>query len=122
MEFEIERASGLRYLRTMRSLLPVKPAPAPPTAPVTAQTLLTATIVSDGSGGFRVIPNKPKQEIPSIEAARMLNVSRGSMSNIIDRPLGQKHLRWRWLTEGKGKRVFDVDSVIAYREALKDLD
>ena len=106
----------------MRNILAVKPVPAKTSAPMTAQTLLTASVVSDGSGGFRVIPNKPKLEIPSVEAARMLNVCRSSMSNIIDRPLGQKHLRWRWLTEGKGKRVFDVDSVIAYREALKDLD
>jgi hypothetical protein len=85
------------------------------------QIMLFADIVPNGLGGFNVIPRKPLREIDSRQAAEILNVCRGSLSLIVNSELGQKHLRWRWLTEKKGKRVFEFDSVIEYREATKDL-
>jgi hypothetical protein len=101
---------------------PLKPAPPQSIAPVPGQTLLTARITSDGLGGYRVTPEKPLQEIPSRKVAEMLTMSRGNLALVVNSPLGQKHLRWRWLTPKRGKRVFELDSVIAYREALKKLD
>ena len=86
------------------------------------QTLLTTTVTSDGAGGYRVVPGKPVHEIPSREAARLLTMSRGNLSLVVNSPLGKKHLRWRWLTERKGKRVFELASVVAYCEALKGLE
>lgn len=86
------------------------------------QTFLTASVISDGTGGYRVVPGKPVQEIGSAEAARILTMCRGSLSLTVNTPLGQKHLRWRWLTPKKGKRVFEMASVVAYREALKQLE
>lgn len=85
-----------------------------------AQILLFADVVKCGDQ-FSVIPRKPLHEISSKKAAEILNVCRGSLSLIVNSKLGQKHLRWRWLTEKKGKRVFELDSVIEYREATKDL-
>lgn len=85
-----------------------------------AQILLFADVVKVGDT-FSIIPRKPLHEISSRKAAEMLNVCRGSLSLIVNSELGQKHLRWRWLTEKRGKRVFELDSVIAYREATKDL-
>lgn len=47
---------------------------------------------------------------------KMLSVCRSSLSTIIN--TGQEHLRCRWISEKKGKRVFELESV----EALKALD
>lgn len=85
------------------------------------QIMLFADVVSNGVGGFNVIPRKPLKEIDSKTAAQLLNVCRGSLTLIVNSQLGQKHLRWRWLTEKKGKRMFEFESVLAYREATKDL-
>jgi hypothetical protein len=86
-----------------------------------SQILLFADVVSNGIGGFNVIPRKPVMEISSRQAAQMLGVCRQSLTLIINTELGQKHLRWRWLTDKKGKRMVELESVIAYREATKDL-
>jgi hypothetical protein len=106
----------------VRSITPLKSASPQITAPVPGSTLLLANIRADGNGGFHVTPQKPVQEISSREAAKLLCCSRGNLSLAVNSRLGQKHLRWRWLTEKKGKRVFDRDSVMAYREALKQLE
>jgi len=84
------------------------------------QILLFEDVVKNGDT-FSVIPRKPLQEIDAAEAAKLLNVCRTSLSLIVDSPLGQKYLRWRWLTDRQGKRVYELDSVIAYREATKNL-
>jgi hypothetical protein len=86
------------------------------------QMLMFAEVLPNGSGGFTIVPKKPVAEISSAQAARMLQVCRTSLSNIVNQPLGQKHLRWRWTSERKGKRVFELESVLAYKEALKALD
>ncbi|HTD67118.1 MAG TPA: hypothetical protein VK846_11375 [Candidatus Limnocylindria bacterium] len=81
-----------------------------------------AKVTSDGSGGFRVTPEKPLEEIPSAVAAKLLSMSRGNLCLVVNSTLGQKHLRWRWLTPRKGKRLFERESVVAYREAVKRLE
>lgn len=106
----------------MRTIPRVQPSAPTNAAPVTRQTFLTATVTSDGAGGYRIVPGKPVHEIPSREVAKLLGMSRGNLSLVVNSPLGQKHLRWRWLTERKGKRVFELASVAAYRDALKDLE
>jgi len=84
-----------------------------------AQILMFADVVADGTGGYRLRPCRPTQEITTREAAAMLSFSPRSMSLVIETPLGQKHLRWRWLTDRKGKRVWDRQSVLEYREATR---
>src|SRR5688572_27383993 len=100
----------------MRSATPLKPASTPEHRPMPSQIILTSRVTSDGAGGFRVVPEKPLQEIPAKKVAELLSMSRGNVSLLVNSPLGEKLLRWRWLTPRKGKRVFELDSVIAYRE------
>jgi len=85
-----------------------------------AQILLFATLLPNGSGGFQIVPQKPMQEIDADRAAQMLNVARSTLSYLVNTEKGQKHLRWRWLTDRRGKRVFDMASIMEYREASKD--
>lgn len=86
------------------------------------QLLMFAEVLPNGNGGFTIVPKKPVSEISSSQAAKMLQVCRTSLSNIVNQRLGQKHLRWRWTSEKKGKRVFELESVLAYMEALRELD
>lgn len=82
--------------------------------------MLFADVVPNGSGGFAVIPRKPLQEVTAKEAARILGVAHSHMSNIVNMPKAQKILVWRWSSEAQGKRLFDLQSVLAYRALLQD--
>jgi hypothetical protein len=74
-------------------------------------------------GGFRITPEKPLQEIGSREAEQLLGAGRRSISYLINTPLGQKHLVWRRFSDRRrSKLIFDRASVLAYREATKNLD
>jgi hypothetical protein len=84
------------------------------------QTLLFADVLPNGTGGFTLVPKKPCREINSEQAAKILGCSRATINRIIDGVKGQKYLRWRWMTEKKGKRIFELDSVIAYKNAMRD--
>lgn len=70
--------------------------------------------------GYAVKPKKPVAEIGAAEAARILHVHRSQISNLVNYPLARKLLKWRWTSERQGKRVFDLQSVLAYRRALED--
>jgi hypothetical protein len=85
-----------------------------------AQILMFADCLPNGQGGFTIVPKKPLQEIGPVETAKLLNVHRSSLSLIVNYPLAQKLLKWRWSSERQGKRIFELDSVLAYREATKD--
>jgi hypothetical protein len=85
-----------------------------------AQTLLFADVTANGLGGFTITPRKPVNEITSKQAAKILSVSRANLNYMLDQPQAQRILRWRWLSEKKGKRVFELESVIAYRDATRD--
>ncbi len=76
--------------------------------------------IPNGSGGFILRPGKPKLEVGPSEAARILNCAQSSLTNMLDRPLAQKYIKWRWTSDSHGKRVFDSASLQAYREALAD--
>lgn len=84
------------------------------------QMMLFADIVPNGHGGFNVIPRKPVQEISSKEAARIIGISPSHLSNVINMPKAQKILRWRYVSELGRKRLFDLQSVLAYRALLED--
>lgn len=86
------------------------------------QTMLFADFVSNGSGGFTVVPKKPAMEIDSNEAARVIGCARSTLNTMINSRKGQMHLKWRWMTERKGKRLFELESVIAYRNAMRELE
>jgi hypothetical protein len=84
--------------------------------------LLVGDLIPNGNG-YAVVPRKLQpQEISSADAARLLKVCRSSLSTIINTQLGQEHLRWRWISEKKGKRVFELESVVAYKQAMQELD
>jgi hypothetical protein len=82
--------------------------------------MLFADVIPNGHGGFTVVPKKPSIEISSKQAAKILNMARSSLSNLLNQPKAMEIIKWRWLSEKKGKRVFELESVIAYREATKD--
>lgn len=84
------------------------------------QMLLFATVEPNGRGGFTVTPRKPLHEIDSKQAARILGMSVRNLANVVNMPKGQKLLRWRWISEKQGKRLFEYESVLEYREATKD--
>lgn len=84
------------------------------------QLLLFATLTPNGNGGWTIVPRKPVAECGPSEAAQMLGVCRSTLSNLLDQPQAQKLIRWRWLTEAQGKRVYDTQSLLAYREATAD--
>ncbi len=89
-----------------------------------AQILLFATDVARQVDGRIVLtPRRPAApEIPTVEAARILGVSRAQMWYIRNTPLGQRHLRWRFISDKKGKILWDTSSVLAYREATTALE
>lgn len=96
--------------------------PAPTTQP---QLLLWADILPNGNGGFTVVPQKPVQtvqEIGTTRAAQLLGVCRAQMWYIRNQPLGQKLLKWRFTSEGKGKIAWELPSVLAYKEATKSIE
>jgi hypothetical protein len=86
-----------------------------------SQTMLFADVFQNGNG-FTIVPRKPTTEIDSNQAATVLGCARSTLNTLINSQKGQKYLRWRWMTERKGKRLFELDSVLAYREALRELD
>ena len=76
-------------------------------------------VLSNGNGGFIVQPRKPVMEVGPAQAAKILGVAHSSISNLLDRPMGQKLIKWRWSSEACGKRLFDASSLAAYREAMR---
>jgi hypothetical protein len=84
------------------------------------QLMLFGEFVPDGIGGFRLVPRRPRLEVPTVEAAKILGVSRSAIHVILNTPGGQKWLKWRYSTPRKGKILFEVDSLYAYLEASKD--
>lgn len=89
-----------------------------------AQILLFATeVVRQGDGRFVVTPRKPAgPEIPTREAARILGVSRAQMWYIRNTPLGQRHLRWRFISDKRGKILWDSASLLAYKVATEQIE
>lgn len=88
-------------------------------APAELPRNMLAEVVSLGGGSFKLAP-RIAREITGVQAARILGMSRSTLSLHVYEPLGKKLLKWRWLTAKHSKRLFDLDSVMAYREALCD--
>lgn len=86
------------------------------------QLLLFADVLPNGQGGFTVRPLKPQQEIGTAAAAKLLGVCRAQMWYLRNQPMGQKILKWRFTSEKKGKILWDLESVIAYKEATKSIE
>ncbi|MES2219370.1 MAG: hypothetical protein V4587_00200 [Acidobacteriota bacterium] len=87
------------------------------------QILMFGDVLADGLGGFRIVPKKPTREICAREAEKVLGLGNGSFSYIVNTALGQKHLKWRRLSDRpRSKFLVEYESVIAYLEATKKLD
>lgn len=81
-------------------------------------------IQSLGDGSYRLMPRKPRvevEEISTVQACKILGISRGTIWYDRNTPLGQKILRWRFTGPGQGRIVWELPSVLAYKEALKQL-
>jgi hypothetical protein len=84
------------------------------------QTLLLTDAVPNGLGGFSLKPKRPLREIDSKTTALILGISRSSLTNLVNQKLAKKILVWRWTSPARGKRVFELGSVVEYRKASLD--
>lgn len=78
------------------------------------QLLLFATVVPDGAGGYRIHPGKPRREMTTREAAKVLGVARSTMWELRNHPEAGKILKWRFTTPARRRVLFETDSVFAY--------
>lgn len=108
--------------------------PAKPAMPA-ASLILFADAYPDGNGGFQIIPRPPRslvmskrggqlvQEVGSIDACKILGIGRACIHSLInDDPVGKRMIKYRFTSKRRGKRVFDVASLLAYREWTKTLE
>jgi len=86
------------------------------------QLLLFADLLPNGNGGFTVRPRKPLQEIGTIDAARMLGVSRTTLWELRNDEAASKVLKWRFTTPSQRIVKFETASVLAYLEYTKTLE
>lgn len=101
-------------------------------APTKQRTMvLIADVIPNGTGQYIVTPRPPKgiqvgadgltQWIPTWVASKILGLGRAMMWHIRQETLGTKHLKWRYISAAKGKILWDVESVFAYKAALEEL-
>lgn len=55
-----------------------------------------------------------------MEAAKILGVSRASLSNLLVHRRAQQIIKWRWTTERQGKRLFETWSLLEYLQATRE--
>jgi hypothetical protein len=84
------------------------------------QVLMFGEVMSNGLGGFTVIPKKPVAEVDTKAAARMLGMNKATLNRLVDDPEAARILKWRWISEKRSKRLWDVDSLLAFRKATMD--
>lgn len=85
--------------------------------------LFSSDITPNGIGGFTVTPRKVVgEEIGTRQAAKILGVCRAQMWYLRNQRLGQQILKWRFISEKKGKILWELASVIAYKEATKAIE
>ena len=79
--------------------------------------MLFADSIPDGRGGFSVKPKKPVREVAPKDAARVIGVSMRLLRTIAAE---SSIIKWRWSSPRRGKRIFDLDSLLKYRAASAD--
>lgn len=85
--------------------------------------ILFADVVPAGGGEFRIIPRKPSaivEEVGTNKAARILGYkARSSIhEEVLNHPKAHL-LRWRY-TPGGGKILFELPSLLAFKEATRN--
>lgn len=83
-----------------------------------------ATITKLGDGSYRVVPGRPVaavQEISTGEVARILSCSRAQVWYLRNTSLGAQLLQWRFISPKRGKILWQIDSVLAFKEALSGI-
>ena len=95
-----------------------KSAPAP-----VPDILLLASVVPDGSDRFIVTPRQPVagvEEVGSAKALRVLGLtSRSLLYAARDSAFGARHLRWRFTGPSRRKILWELPSLLEYKEATK---
>lgn len=77
---------------------------------------------SDGS--FVVAPGKPiaqTLEVGTFRAARMLGICHTALRAARESELGRHYLRWRFTSENQRVLVWEVPSLMKYKEATRSL-
>ncbi len=90
--------------------------------PADAQLLLFARMLPNGAGGYTVTPSKPLHEVGTVEAARILGVSRATMWELRNDAVAGKILQWRFTTPHQRKVKFTTESLLAYLDYTKTLE
>jgi len=91
------------------------PAPPPP------DFTFTPIVVPRGDGSFVVSPGKPRVEVGTIAAAKMLGVGRATMAALREDPRAMKILRCRFTTPSCKILRWDVASLHAFKVAMEQL-
>jgi hypothetical protein len=91
----------------------------PPVTDDIQQMVLFADAVRDGAGRIILTPRRPQLEVGTVEAARIIGVSRATMAALRDDPRAMQILRCRFTTPSCKILAWNVASLQAYREASK---
>lgn len=84
------------------------PPPEPPPAPPRELGVLPALAVGT------------EAEVTAMEAASLLGISRSTLNNLLSHSRAGKMIQWRWTSEQKGKRLFNLASIRDFRRATSD--
>ncbi len=101
-----------------------RPDPCPQPA-VCPPVFFPAVVLPQGDGSFLVKPGKPvvgEHWVSTKEAMKIVGLSsRGTMHELRNSPGLCEMLRWKYLTPGQGRIVYEVSSLWAYRRAMEDV-
>lgn len=77
-----------------------------------------------GDGTFIVAPGKPRAQVPEVgtlRAAEILGIGLTALRAARESKLGQHYLRWRFTSEKQRVLVWEVPSLMAYKEATRSI-
>lgn len=83
-----------------------------------------ARVTPRGDGTFIVAPGKPRAQVPevgSFRAAELLGVGFTALRAARESKLGLQYLRWRFTTETRRILVWELPSLLAYKEATRSI-
>jgi hypothetical protein len=83
-----------------------------------------ARVTPRGDGTFIVAPGKPRAQVPevgSFRAAELLGVGFTALRAARESKLGRQYLRWRFTTETRRVLVWELPSLLAYKEATRSI-
>ncbi len=94
-----------------------------------ASLVLFPETLPDGNGGFTIRPRPPRsliirqekgrwiQEVGTVDACRIISSNRSAIHYLINAdPEARRRIRWRYTGTKRGKRMFEVGSLLEWVE------